>query len=95
MSQLTQEEMNTARGLWDELHAQWTKCDERNRWLAENQDVPDWEDLDEKARRSDLKFGRLRNELATWAGVDALQVCLLLAAPALLAPARGAGEGRG
>lgn len=75
---MTDEEAHTARTLWDELHAQWTKAGARNEWLAENQDDPDWPELDEKATRSDAKFGRLREELATWADVSALPVCLLL-----------------
>lgn len=70
--------MNTARTLWDELHAQYEKCSARNRYLAENQDDPDWQDLDARASRSDAKFGRLREELAAWAGVPALAVCLLI-----------------
>lgn len=79
---MTDEEAHAARTLWDALHAQWTKASARNEWLAENQDDPDWQELDARASRSDAKFGRLRNELAEWAGVDALQVCSLLPRPA-------------
>lgn len=74
--------MSEAAALWDELQAQYEKCDQRNRYLAENQDDPDWMELDEKATRSDAKFGRLRNELATWAGVPVDELCSLLPRPA-------------
>ncbi len=54
---------------------QLRKYQERSAWLYENQDHPRWAELDEKARRSGVKFGEFRDELLRWLpGVDPYEV---------------------